>query len=75
MKKITLEELKNYDGVSGPAYVAYKGKVYDVSDSPLWIDGLHGDEHEAGKDLTQEMADAPHGDDMLDGYPVVGELE
>lgn len=75
MKKFSLKELKKYDGVKGPAYVAYKGKVYDVSESPSWIDGLHGDEHEAGLDLTEAMADAPHGGDMLDGFPVVGELE
>lgn len=36
MKKFTREELAQYDGKNGnPAYVAYKGKVYDVSVSFL----------------------------------------
>ncbi len=36
MRKFTREELKKYDGKNGrPAYIAYKGKVYDVSDSHL----------------------------------------
>jgi predicted heme/steroid binding protein len=40
-RKFTLEELKQYDGRDGrPAYIAYKGKVYDVTDSFLWIDGV-----------------------------------
>ena len=34
--------LAQYDGKNGnPAYVAYKGKVYDVSASFLWKDGNH----------------------------------
>jgi predicted heme/steroid binding protein len=31
--KFTLDELRQFDGKNGsPAYVGYKGKVYDVSD-------------------------------------------
>ncbi|MGE4547308.1 MAG: cytochrome b5 domain-containing protein, partial [Desulfurella sp.] len=31
---MTKDELKKYNGENGmPSYVAYKGKVYDVSDS------------------------------------------
>lgn len=76
MKKFTLEELANFKGGNGsPVYVAYQGKVYDVTDSPFWEDGDHQSEHTAGHDLTEEMADAPHEPDNLDLYPVVGELE
>lgn len=77
MKKFTREELAGFRGdQGGPVYVAYDGKVYDVSDSPSWVDGEHqAGEHYAGHDLTAEMADAPHDPDMLDGFPVVGELE
>lgn len=76
LKKFTLEELAKFDGKEGrPAYVAYKGKVYDVSESWMWEDGDHQGLHEAGKDLTEDMEDAPHEDDNLSDFPVVGELE
>jgi len=74
-RSFTAGELAAFDGREGrPAYVAYKGKVYDVSTSPLWLKGLHQDEHLAGRDLTAELPDAPHGDENLDGFPVLGEF-
>ncbi|MBD3181385.1 cytochrome B5 [Candidatus Poribacteria bacterium] len=76
LKKFTLEELAEYNGQDGkPAYIAYKGKVYDVSESWLWEDGDHQGLHEAGKDLTDEIDDAPHEEDSLEDLPVVGTLE
>jgi len=75
LKKFTLEELAKFNGQDGqPAYVAYKGKVYDVSESWLWEDGDHQGFHEAGKDLTEDMEEAPHDDDNITDMPVVGEL-
>jgi predicted heme/steroid binding protein len=72
-RRFTLEELKQYDGKDGrPAYIAYKGKVYDVTDNFLWIDGAHQGEHSAGKDLTEEMAKAPHGEETLERVKLVG---
>ena len=74
-RKFTLEELKNYDGKDGrPAYIAYKGKVYDVTDNFLWMDGDHQGEHAAGRDLTEEMAMAPHGEDVVERVKLVGVL-
>jgi len=74
-KKFTLEELKKYDGKDGrPAYIAYKGKVYDVTDNYLWIEGNHQGQHEAGKDLTEEMALAPHGEETLQRVKLIGVL-
>ncbi len=74
-RKFTLEELKQYDGRDGrPAYVAYKDKVYDVTESFLWVDGDHQGQHSAGKDLTEEMALAPHGEDALERVKLVGVL-
>jgi len=74
-KKFTLEELKQYDGRNGrPAYIAYKGKVYNVTESILWISGDHQGQHEAGKDITDEMKFAPHGEEMLDRVKLVGVL-
>ena len=74
-RKFTLEQLKQYDGKEGrPAYIAYKGKVYDVTDNFLWIDGDHQGEHAAGKDLTEAMANAPHGEENLERVRFIGEL-
>ena len=74
-KRFTRGELAQFDGRDGrPAYLAYKGKVYDVSGSPLWEKGVHQDEHNAGKDLTDELAAAPHGEENIAVLPVVGEL-
>ena len=76
IKKFTLEELAKCNGQDGqPAYVAYKGKVYDISDNAMWDDGDHMGMHEAGNDLTEAMEDAPHEEDNILGMPVVGELE
>ncbi|MGA2309644.1 MAG: cytochrome b5 domain-containing protein [Candidatus Bathyarchaeia archaeon] len=74
-RKFTLEELKQYDGKEGrPAYIAYKGKVYDVTDNYLWIDGDHQGEHVAGKDLAEDMASAPHGEENLERVKLIGIL-
>jgi predicted heme/steroid binding protein len=74
LRKITREELKRCNGANGsPIYIAYKGKVYDVTLSPLFFDGVHFD-HFAGDDLTEVLQDAPHGEEVFDLYPCVGEL-
>jgi predicted heme/steroid binding protein len=74
-KKFTLEELKQFDGRDGrPAYVAFKGKVYDVSDSFLWAGGDHQGQHEAGKDITDEIKYAPHSEEVLERVKKVGVL-
>lgn len=75
LKKFTLEELKQYDGRDGrPAYVAYKGKVYDVTESFLWINGDHQGQHEAGKDITNEIGFAPHGEEVFERVKLIGLL-
>ena len=74
MRTFTREELKKYDGSEGSIYVACEGKVYDVSSSFLWKKGKHQVTHQAGCDLTEALKEAPHGPDMLERYPIVGEL-
>ena len=76
MKKFDEKELKKYGGgkPGSPIYFAYKGKVYDATNSPLFIDGMHF-EHYAGLDLTDYMEDSPHGDEVLAELEVVGEYE
>ena len=75
-KQFTIEELKEYNGKNGkPAYIAYKGKVYDVTDDYLWTDGEHQGEHSAGADLTEKMPLAPHMEDVLERVKLVGTLK
>jgi predicted heme/steroid binding protein len=74
MQEFTAEELSTYDGHEGrPAYVAYQGVVYDVSDNSMWGGGDHEGVHTAGHDLTAEHDDAPH-DVYVTGFPQVGTL-
>lgn len=74
MKEFTAEELAQNNGQDGkPAYVAYQGKVYDMSDSPMWEDGDHEGMHFAGADLTADQDDAPHDVHVTD-FPLVGTL-
>ena len=73
-KKITKSELSKFNGKNGnPAYVGYKGKVYDVTASMQWSEGDHLG-HEAGKDLTESMDIAPHADDVMEPFKAIGIL-
>lgn len=75
MKSFSKEELARYNGKNGaPAYIAYKGKVYDVSASFIWRNGRHQVVHNAGEDLTDGLEQAPHGVEMLERLPVIGIL-
>lgn len=76
LKIFTQAELAGFNGKGGrPAYVACQGKVYDVSASSLWTSGTHLDGHLAGRDLSAELKDAPHGIGELESMPLVGELK
>ena len=55
-------------------WVAFEGKIYDVSKSRLWRDGKHY-EHWAGQDLTPELADAPHNENVFDKFDQIGILK
>ncbi len=75
MKKLNKQELSKYNGKNGaPAYIAYHGRIYDVSESFLWKNGKHQVFHSAGEDLTEALKDAPHGQDMLERVPLIGIL-
>ena len=69
------DELQRNDGQEGrPAYVAYAGKVYDVSGSKMWREGAHVRRHHAGQNLTDSFPAAPHGEEVLERVKLVGEL-
>ena len=74
-KKVTKQELEENNGKNGkPAYIAYQGKVYDVSESSFWMDGDHLGMHQAGKDLTGELEMAPHKEENFQRIKWVGDL-
>jgi predicted heme/steroid binding protein/uncharacterized membrane protein len=76
MKEFTSEELTSFNGKGGkPVYIAFQGKIYDVSGSRLWSSGLHMNRHPSGKDLTGEISAAPHGLEVFERYPQVGILK
>lgn len=76
MRRFTKKELAQYDGKDGkPAFIAFEGRVYDVSRSFLWQDGRHQVLHTAGVDLSASLVQAPHGADLLERCSVIGVLE
>ncbi|WP_143962472.1 cytochrome b5 domain-containing protein [Litoribacter populi] len=74
MKDITRQQLALRNGQDKPEiWIAYEGKVYDVSSSRLWKNGKHY-EHWAGQDLTDELKDAPHTQNVFDKFEPIGHL-
>ena len=74
-KKVTRQELQQNNGKNGkPAYIAYQGKVYDVTDSSFWMEGDHTGMHDAGKHLTEELEMAPHREETFKRVKLVGDL-
>lgn len=55
-------------------WVAYQGLIYDVSNSRLWRNGKHY-EHWAGQDLSKEIGDAPHTEQVFQKFKVIGKLK
>ncbi|MBN2290072.1 MAG: CopD family protein [Candidatus Glassbacteria bacterium] len=73
--KLDVAGMGRFDGKEGrPAYIAYKGRVYDVSDSKLWKDGVHFGRHPAGAELTKMLIQAPHGEEKIYARPSPGVL-
>jgi predicted heme/steroid binding protein len=54
-------------------WCAYKGYIYDLTTSKLWRNGKHY-EHWAGQDLTNELKDAPHTENVFDKFKPIGLL-
>jgi|GEM_PF-227885 predicted heme/steroid binding protein len=71
-------ELRKQNGERGARkFIAYQGIVYDVTDCPKWRLDLHENLHFPGQDLTSELPDAPHEEDVFTRpcVKVVGRLK
>jgi arsenite oxidase small subunit len=74
-RKISSEDLKLFDGSNGkPLYIVFKGKIYDLSTSQLWLEGKHMGMHTRTDNLAEAIKTAPHGEDNVFRFPIVGEL-
>jgi predicted heme/steroid binding protein len=75
---VTLIELKRNNGDRGARkFVAYDGVVYDVTDCPKWRLDMHEFLHFPGQDLTGELPDAPHEEEVFSRpcVKVIGRLQ
>ena len=75
---VTLLELKRNTGERGSRkYIAHNGIVYDVTDCPKWRNDMHEDLHFPGQDLTDEIEEAPHQEEVFTRpcVKVIGRLE
>jgi len=76
MDEFDRDTLASFDGGDGrPVYIAYAGRVYDVTRSRMWAGGAHMKRHRAGEDLTADMEDAPHDSEVLKRFRQVGVLK
>ena len=75
LKKFNFEELKQYDGQGGkPTFIAFNGKVYDVSSSSSWSGGSHMGRHNRNDNLAEAIKRAPHGDEVFAKVKQIGIL-
>lgn len=75
---VTQMELRRNTGERGTRkWIAYNGLVYDVTDCPKWRTDMHEQLHFPGQDLTSELPDAPHRDEVFTRpcIKVVGKLQ
>jgi arsenite oxidase small subunit len=75
-KKFRFVDLQQFDGINGrPLYIIFKGKIYDLTESKLWLQGKHMGMHTPSQNLAEALKSAPHGEDNIFRFPIVGELE
>ncbi|MBS1556233.1 MAG: cytochrome b5 domain-containing protein [Bacteroidota bacterium] len=74
-KVVTRAQLALRNGQDKPeVWIAFQGNVYDVTTSRLWKNGKHY-EHWAGQDLTDELQDAPHTEEVFKKFKLIARLE
>lgn len=65
-RMVTLAELHHNSGErSTRKWIAYQGVVYDVTDCPRWGKEMHEQLHFPGQDLSTELIDAPHSENVF----------
>ena len=75
---ITFNELRRNNGERNTRkYIAYRGIVYDVTECPKWRPEMHEQLHFPGQDLTTELPDAPHKEEVFlhECVRIVGRLD
>ena len=75
---VTEMELRRNTGERGSRkFIAHAGIVYDVTDCPKWRLDLHENLHFPGQDLTSELPDAPHKEEVFTRpcIKIVGKLQ
>ena len=74
---VTMMELRRNTGERGTRkFIAYDGIVYDVTDCPKWRSDMHENLHFPGQDLSSELEEAPHAEDVFSRpcVKIVGKL-
>jgi predicted heme/steroid binding protein len=76
-RRVSRAELAACHGRSGgkPVLIAYRGQVYDVTESYPWRLGFHWACAYGGEDVTGKLAGAPHCEELLARVPCIGALE
>ena len=70
----TLSQLALRNGTDrNEIWIAFKGMIYEVTHSRLWAKGQHY-EHWAGQDMTEEIKEAPHSENVLKKFKIIGKL-
>ncbi len=75
---VPLAELRRNTGQRGTRkFVALNGIVYDVTDCPKWRLEMHENLHFPGQDLSSELPEAPHNEEVFARpcVKVIGRLE
>jgi predicted heme/steroid binding protein len=75
LPEYTLSQLALRNGQDKPQiWCAFEGLIYDMTASRLWRNGRHY-EHWAGQDLTSEMLQAPHNENVFQKFKPIGKLK
>jgi predicted heme/steroid binding protein len=63
---VTLSELHRNTGARGMRkFIVHNGIVYGVTGCPKWMDDQHESKHFPGQDLTGELIEAPHQEEVF----------